>query len=104
MEIYKQIKKDLDIVVVDYVNKLIDDRNSYKEEYRERLYVRFNNLFLDILSTIYSVDKNMLEKFKEVYGSYPTYQKFEGDKKRVEIDKKRMLCLIRSLKINKIKI
>ena len=104
MEKYNQFPKpNMDIVIVDYMNRLVDDRKNYKEKDYIKMTSAFDNLYMDILKLLYNVDRNMLDKFKEVYGSYPTYEKFQGDTKRIERDKKRMLCLIRSLKINKIK-
>jgi len=103
MEIYKQIKPDFDIVIVDYMDKLIDDRNSYKDVQYLKMTKLANDLFFNILSTVYDVDKNMLDKFKDVYGKYPSTPNFQNNEKTVIRDKNRMFNLIRSLKINKIR-
>lgn len=53
--------------------------------------------FLNMVMDVYKVDIQMIDKFVEVYGKYPTLRL------DVDEDKSKMLDLIRTLKINKIK-
>lgn len=105
MEIYKQIpRSDVpDVFIVDYMNQLIDDRNSYKDVYYEKISKMTEDLLMDIRISIYNVDRDMLEKFKDVYDYYPRTMHFNTNIKRIEKDKQLMLNLLRRLKINKIK-
>ena len=82
-----------DIITVDHISLLKYNDNDFNPILEKRM----SDLKMDLLITIYNVDILIINKYVEIYKSYPPFPYTNIEKYR-----KRLKTISRSLKINKI--
>lgn len=92
------------LTIVDHLNNISHSKVEYDEEKYDSISAMAHSILLKSLQQVYNCSTDVLEKYKSIYGDYPTVGLINVSKNpnAKEIELNRILNISRSMKINKI--